>query len=62
MNLSVQNFLLYYKSRLFDLMEAPKDKRITEWISILVECLEVRKAVFYKRKKEINNQLCLEYT
>lgn len=62
MEICAQNFILYYKSRLFDIMEDKLEKRIANWISIVVDCLDVTHAVYYKPQQENNNRNCFEYS
>lgn len=62
MEVCAQNFILYYKSRMFDLMEGPQEKRIADWISIIIDLLGAEQAVYYKPQKGNNNQFCIEYT
>ncbi|GIN86891.1 hypothetical protein J6TS2_32770 [Heyndrickxia sporothermodurans] len=62
MEVSVQNFILYYKSCLFDIMEEAQENNIADWVSIIVELLGAKQAVYYTTQNVKNNQLYIEYT
>ncbi|MED3653537.1 diguanylate cyclase [Heyndrickxia sporothermodurans] len=62
MEICAQSFILYYKSRLFDLMEDKLEKRIANWITIIADCLDVTHAVYYKPQQDNNNRNCFEHS